>query len=293
MNNQYPQNSAQFEQGNNQLSVQNNYPPRGIDNLLTKFGQVLSVSANPAELKRTLTKMVFKREDVNDEQIMAFLMVANEYNLNPFLKEIYAYPDKGGNLTPLVGYDGWIKIINENPNFSGIETKENFSNNEIFSCTCTIWRKDRNNPITITEYLSECFQPNSQAWQKYKIRMLRNKAIIQCARLAFGYSGIYDEDEAQRISESQPTNIIPEKPKMNDITFNQMPDNVFSEWLARTQAKEEPMTIEEIVHHASAKGYVLTEFQREEFIKIFEMKTQQSLNKNNNKTENEMSGEMQ
>ena len=31
--------------------------------------------------------------------------------------------------------------------------------------------------------------------------MLRHKAMIQCARLAFSYSGIYDQDEAERIVE--------------------------------------------------------------------------------------------
>jgi hypothetical protein len=31
--------------------------------------------------------------------------------------------------------------------------------------------------------------------------MLRHKALIQCARLAFGYGGIYDQDEAERIIE--------------------------------------------------------------------------------------------
>jgi hypothetical protein len=30
-------------------------------------------------------------------------------------------------------------------------------------------------------------------------RMLRHKAIIQCARIAFGFSGITDEDEGQVI----------------------------------------------------------------------------------------------
>jgi hypothetical protein len=29
--------------------------------------------------------------------------------------------------------------------------------------------------------------------------MLRHKAMIQCARLAFGFVGIYDQDEAERI----------------------------------------------------------------------------------------------
>jgi hypothetical protein len=31
--------------------------------------------------------------------------------------------------------------------------------------------------------------------------MLRHKAMIQCARIAFGYAGIYDQDEAERIAE--------------------------------------------------------------------------------------------
>ncbi|MGP1667495.1 MAG: hypothetical protein ACTS5I_16635, partial [Rhodanobacter sp.] len=33
-------------------------------------------------------------------------------------------------------------------------------------------------------------------------RMLRHKAMIQCARLAFGFVGVYDPDEAERIQEA-------------------------------------------------------------------------------------------
>ena len=33
--------------------------------------------------------------------------------------------------------------------------------------------------------------------------MLRHKAFIQAARMAFGFSGIYDEDEAERIAEAR------------------------------------------------------------------------------------------
>jgi hypothetical protein len=38
-------------------------------------------------------------------------------------------------------------------------------------------------------------------WQTHTKRMNRHKSWIQCARLAFGFAGIYDEDEAQRIIE--------------------------------------------------------------------------------------------
>lgn len=32
-------------------------------------------------------------------------------------------------------------------------------------------------------------------------RMLRHKAVMQCARIAFGFSGIHDEDDGQVIGE--------------------------------------------------------------------------------------------
>ncbi len=34
-------------------------------------------------------------------------------------------------------------------------------------------------------------------------RMLRHKAMIQCARIAFGYGGIYDQDEGEKILENE------------------------------------------------------------------------------------------
>ena len=46
-------------------------------------------------------------------------------------------------------------------------------------------------------------------WQSHTKRMLRHKALIQGARIAFGFAGIYDEDEAHRIIEGE---AIVEKP---------------------------------------------------------------------------------
>jgi hypothetical protein len=67
-------------------------------------------------------------------------------------------------------------------------------------CTCIIFRKDRSHPTRVTEYLSEC-KRGVKPWQSHPKRMLRHKAMIQCARLAFGYVGIFDQDEAERIAE--------------------------------------------------------------------------------------------
>jgi hypothetical protein len=45
--------------------------------------------------------------------------------------------------------------------------------------------------------------------------MLRHKAIIQCARVAFGYGGIYDEGEGQDVANNtrHQAPVVPVAPK--------------------------------------------------------------------------------
>lgn len=152
---------------------------------------------DPNEMMQTLKATAFKGQ-VTDAQMQALLIVADQHGLNPWTKEIYAFPDKGG-IVPVVGVDGWARIINENKQFDGMDFEQDAE-----SCTCIIHRKDRSHPIKVTEWLSEC-RRDTQPWKSHPKRMLRHKAMIQCARLAFGFTGIYDEDEAQRIVERDVT----------------------------------------------------------------------------------------
>src|SRR5712691_10031666 len=57
---------------------------------------------------------------VTNEHLAAFLVVANQYDLNPFTREIYAFPSRAGGITPIVGVDGWISLINRQPKLDGI-----------------------------------------------------------------------------------------------------------------------------------------------------------------------------
>lgn len=164
--------------------------------LVAKFAEKFSV--DQLKVVETLKNTCFKvapNLSVSDEQMTALLIVADQYGLNPFTREIYAFPDKGGGIVPVVGVDGWSRIINDNPVFDGVE----FDQRED-SCTCLIYRKDRSHPISVTEYFSEC-KRDTQPWKSHPKRMLRHKALIQCARLAFGFAGIFDPDEAERIAE--------------------------------------------------------------------------------------------
>lgn len=133
------------------------------------------------------------RGPVSDAQMTALLIVANQYGLNPWTKEIYAFPDSSNGIVPVVGVDGWARIINSSDVFDGMDFTSDDS-----SCTCTIYRKDRAHPTRVTEYMSEC-RRETKPWKSHPHRMLRHKAMIQCARIAFGFGGIYDQDEAERI----------------------------------------------------------------------------------------------
>ena len=149
-----------------------------------------------SKLTETLKQTVFK--GATNEQLMALCIVADQYKLNPFTKEIYAFPDsKTGGIVPVVGIDGWLRIINEHPEYDGMEVECGTD-----ACTVTIYRKDRAHATVMTEYLAEV-KRNTAPWTSHPMRMLRHKAIIQCARAAFGYTGIKDPDEAERIIEAE------------------------------------------------------------------------------------------
>jgi phage recombination protein Bet len=158
------------------------------------------ISVEPAKLLQTLKDTVFQK--ASDSELLALVVVSNEYGLNPFLKEIYAFPAKGGGIVPVVSIDGWIAMMNRQPTFDGIDFEfTDAADGKPISCTAKISIKGRGNPVTVTEYYEECFRA-TEPWKQMPRRMLRHKALIQCVRVAFGFSGIYDDDEAQDIKQA-------------------------------------------------------------------------------------------
>jgi phage recombination protein Bet len=177
--------------------------------LLTTFAERFGIE--PTKALATLKATAFKGE-VTNEQMMALLVVANEHNLNPWTKEIHAFVDRrSGAVVPVVGIDGWSRIINSNPSFDGMEFRDSDEmivapKGEHKPCPawieCSIYRKDRSRPVVIRERFDECYRPGQGPWSTHTSRFLRHKAMIQCARVAFGFTGMYDPDEAERIREA-------------------------------------------------------------------------------------------
>lgn len=156
----------------------------------TRFGM------EPQAFEATIRATVCKG-NVSREEFAAFLLVAKEYGLNPLTKELYAFPAKGGGIQPIVSIDGWSRIINDHPQFDGMEFVDTREGGELVAVTCRMYRKDRTRPIEATEYMSEC-RRSTDVWKQWPARMLRHKAMIQAARYSFGFSGIIEPDEYDR-----------------------------------------------------------------------------------------------
>ena len=154
--------------------------------------KVMSLVAN------TIFKQANNETPLTNEETAAALIVCNAYDLNPFTKEIYAFRSKG-KLLIVVGVDGWSTIVNRQSQLNGIEFEEHFDEKGVIrAVTCKIHRKDCALPIMVTEYTHEC-KRNTNPWTEMPIRMTRNRAFVQCARIAFSISGIVDDDEARTI----------------------------------------------------------------------------------------------
>jgi hypothetical protein len=122
------------------------------------------------------------------KSILQVLRTARQYALDPLQEEVLVTKyDEGWQVS--VGVDGWIKIINRHPAFTGLTFTQSSEEKEGLPIwmECTIHRSDRAIPTTIREYLTEV-QNNSDIWQRMPRRMLRHRVLQQCARVTFGIS---------------------------------------------------------------------------------------------------------
>lgn len=173
--------------------------------LIVRLADKFGVDHN--NLLRCLTSQVFKQTDgaaPSNEELMVLLLVCENYGLNPFNREIFAFRNKkSGSIIPIVSLDGWCKIVRNQKDFNGMSfsfadqriTLPGYREELPEYAQCSIRRKGIDEPITVQEFMVECFNENSPVWKKWPRRMLRTRAFIQCARLAFGLSGLYDEGD--------------------------------------------------------------------------------------------------
>jgi hypothetical protein len=122
------------------------------------------------------------------KSVLHALRTAGQYRLDPLQEEVLLIQYQEVWQVS-ISADGWIKIINRHPSFTGltfIQSPEEIDGLPIWM-ECTIHRSDRVIPITIREHLTEV-RSDLDIWQRMPRRILRHRALQQCARIAFGIS---------------------------------------------------------------------------------------------------------
>jgi len=173
------------------------------NSVLVRMAERLGIEPKVLEgiVKQTLMPNGKNDPPATNEEIAAFLIVADRYQLDPILKQIYAFRGQNGNIVPIVPIDGWITIVNRHAKYRGVEQFDQIEEGELIAVRTSFHVDGLVAPVTVTEYMAEC-KRNTSPWGQWPARMLRHKSYIQGARYAFGISGIYDPDEGERLIEA-------------------------------------------------------------------------------------------
>jgi phage recombination protein Bet len=161
-----------------------------------------------------------------DEELALFLELANRYQLDPFLKEIWCVCDvKNGKRNHdkpamiMSGRDGYLAHANRSPLFDGIEsaavhehdtfrrladgsiehTYGTEDRGKVIGAYALVWRKDRTRPAYFfapwADYGARNAGSSWSPWSKYPTAMIVKVAESMALKRAFSISGLVTQEE--------------------------------------------------------------------------------------------------
>ena len=248
----------------------------------------LALGIEPAMMIETIKAQCFKSvkpDQVSDAQLAAYISVANALpGINPLLPGmLYAYPEKNGGITPIIGPDGIFSLIGSNPdivaqpdNGPAWYTEAEVENGEQI---VTAYINHRTKGLLRKKiYIKEWTVSSNPNWQSRPRHMAEIRALKQCARQII-HAIPMDEDEraiAEMKNVTGTAETPPERPdpaalKRNKqgpsaaktITAETPPaDPTPPATPAQTPAAETPPAAEKPVEKAPPTPTVLTKDQR-------------------------------
>lgn len=204
------------------------------------------------EEKQIIRKQFFP-PNATDIEMKYCMSVAEKFNLNPILKQIFfiARRSKGENgawidkIEPLAGRDSFLTLAHRSGKFAGIETTTEvkptaklingeWEQKNDLTATCKVYRSDMDRPVIVEVAYSEYVQKTSAGeitkfWKEKPETMLKKVAESQALRKAFDITGLYAEEEI-KVDEPKEieTEIIPqpdpfvEEPKTNKVNIDEI-----------------------------------------------------------------------
>lgn len=150
-----------------------------IEKELAKAANGLDI--DEAELKAWINLQI----EVPAKTILTLLRMMQSLSLDPLREEIGFTQYEDGQWQVFITIEGCSKLINQHSQFNGLvfNQADTLIDGLPEWIECSIYRKDREVPTTVREYLTEVRGEN-EIWRKMPRRMLRHRALQQCVRLA-------------------------------------------------------------------------------------------------------------
>ncbi len=193
-----------------------------------------------AVLKNVIAKTL------SDTELAYFLSFSRSVDLNPFLKECWAYKNSRGDLIVFAGKDGFLKKAQNDPRFAGIVSSAVCQND---NCTIDIPNgkvthtfdvKGRGNPIgayarvtmrgidipTLVWIDRGEYDKKQNTWNSNPSAMCEKVAVTQACKKACGISGLQSEYDFEIVKETaipvQEINLKSEIEIMRDKIINEL-----------------------------------------------------------------------
>ena len=150
-----------------------------IEKELAKVASGLGI--DESELKAWVDLQI----EVPAKTILTLLRMMQSLHLDPLSEEIGFAQYEDGQWQVFITIEGCSKLLNQHPQFNGLHftQADTLVDGLPEWIECSIYRKDREVPTTVREYLAEVKGEN-EIWKKMPRRMLRHRALQQCVRLA-------------------------------------------------------------------------------------------------------------
>jgi len=166
--------------------------------------------------KKVIRRQFFPPNATNEDMIYC-MQVAESFNLNPILKQIYFIPRRSKingqwheKIEPMAGRDSFLTLAHRSGKFGGISTilevrsTPKIINNVWIEETdlvaiCTVFRTDSEKPFVVEvayeEYVQRGQKGITKFWKEKPKTMLKKVAESQALRKAFDITGLYSKEE--------------------------------------------------------------------------------------------------
>lgn len=160
--------------------------------VVQKAPEVQKVSWSPEQLSLIKAKVAPNCTNTEFELLM---YMAQRYNLDPLLRQIWAVKFGDSPAQIYAGRDGFLEIAHRSGHFNGMKSWCEYDENQKpLKGKCIVWRNDMEHPFE-TEVLFKEYSTGKNLWVSKPSVMIVKVAESMCLRKAFSVSGIYSPEE--------------------------------------------------------------------------------------------------